>query len=226
MSHTQSNTGLLTPRRGLVSFAIMLVLATAGAVPAYATEQLESDAQVKSAGGTSVATERPMDVQAADSSQENEAGSAARYHYPKWPERQYEKREMVPPPPPGPYMSTALSDHSVRGPSFSSQRSLYEEPRSAPMSPPDMKMFSPDRKWPRLRPEDDRGSEANRSPAPAKMPYARTLPPQAYPGEGLYRGQRWMPSMNFGSGRTMYHPPEPSVHPRPYPGSSQPYQNR
>lgn len=73
------------------------------------------------------------------------------YKFPRWPQRQQKTRQRIPPPPPGPYMSTALSDHSVTGPSFGRDVNRSEannpafnfDPSGMPMS-----AFSPDRPWP------------------------------------------------------------------------------
>ena len=72
------------------------------------------------------------------------------YIFPDWPERKQPNRQAVPPPPPGPYMSSALSDFSVRGPSFGSNPGPSELNKAASSSDPSdvpMETFSPDRPW-------------------------------------------------------------------------------
>jgi hypothetical protein len=69
------------------------------------------------------------------------------FFLPRWPQQKKDRMERVPPPPPGPYMSTALSGSgsTVKGPTFA--------PNNKPairMAPPGMSMdtFSPDIPWP------------------------------------------------------------------------------
>ena len=69
------------------------------------------------------------------------------YHFPQWPQRKQVKKEMAPPPPPGPYMSTALSGNSIKAPSFSNQtkkRSMRFDSSNISMD-----TFSPDVPWPK-----------------------------------------------------------------------------
>jgi len=67
--------------------------------------------------------------------------------FPQWPQRKQAKKEMLPPPPPGPYMSTALSGNSMKAPSFSKQATK----RSMAFDSSDISMdtFSPDIPWPK-----------------------------------------------------------------------------
>jgi len=69
------------------------------------------------------------------------------YHFPQWPQRKQAKKEILPPPPPGPYMSTALSGKSIKAPSFSKQATK----RSMAFDSSDITMdtFSPDIPWPK-----------------------------------------------------------------------------
>ncbi len=69
------------------------------------------------------------------------------HYFPRWPERRHEKRERLPPPPPGPYMSSALAlDGSVVSNSpFSGDQSLAKVPAKASVS---KSTFSPDISWP------------------------------------------------------------------------------
>lgn len=91
---------------------------------------------------------------------QNVDGEAQNYHFPHWPHHLQESKTIIPPPPPGPYKSSALNDYSVRAPVHKPapvHRSVKPSSRrqaapndfaSAPMD-----MFSPDIPWPKnLRP--------------------------------------------------------------------------
>ena len=105
---------------------------------------------------TLLQAESPDNVDSSDSAVAAEAGlkSAADqprdYIFPDWPERKQAHRQEVPPPPPGPYMSSALSDFSVRGPSFGNNPAPSESNNAASKSDSSnipMATFSPDRPW-------------------------------------------------------------------------------
>ena len=66
--------------------------------------------------------------------------------FPQWPQQETFKREIIPPPPPGPYMSSALSDYSVKGPAFARDNSRSDKQVLPPGR--DIRKFSPDRPWP------------------------------------------------------------------------------
>ncbi|NOQ89031.1 MAG: hypothetical protein GQ550_08920, partial [Gammaproteobacteria bacterium] len=92
---------------------------------------------------TLLQAESPDNVDSSDSAATAEAGlkSAAGdqprdYIFPDWPERKQAHRQVVPPPPPGPYMSSALSDFSVRGPSFGNNPDRSESNKAASSSDP------------------------------------------------------------------------------------------
>ena len=73
------------------------------------------------------------------------------FRFPDWPERPQLNRREVPPPPPGPYMSSALSDLSVKGLSFGRDSDSDQENKPATESDPSnipMETFSPDWPWP------------------------------------------------------------------------------
>lgn len=73
------------------------------------------------------------------------SGQQRGFFFPRWPERHEVRRERIPPPPPGPYMSSALTGDSIEEPSFS-QRNRQEmkfESSSALTE-----TFSPDAPWP------------------------------------------------------------------------------
>lgn len=80
-----------------------------------------------------------------------------RYSFPQWPLRKQVVREMIPPPPPGPYMSTALNDFSVKGFSFRRDFDRYKSSEelttgnaefNSNATERSMDIFSPDRPWP------------------------------------------------------------------------------
>lgn len=87
------------------------------------------------------------------------------YKFPQWPDREQLVKERVPPPPPGPYMSTALSDFTVKGAVFKLDIEKYEsgrelrpgsnhkaqqaESKSDLAGKQAMDVFSPDRPWPK-----------------------------------------------------------------------------
>lgn len=68
------------------------------------------------------------------------------FNFPRWPERKQINRKEIPPAPPGPYMSSALSDFSATGPAFS--RALNKPAIMMNPSEMPMKAFSPDIPWP------------------------------------------------------------------------------
>jgi len=81
-----------------------------------------------------------------------------KYKYPRWPERRMVNREMIPPPPPGPYMSSALSDFTVKGLSFARDSSFDRDADSDELNDSEymfessnaaIKRFNPDRPWPK-----------------------------------------------------------------------------
>lgn len=94
--------------------------------------------QAESPGTSITKTEVMVDPGTEDKQQE--------HNFPPWPERQQVNKERVPPPPPGPYMSLALTDFSVNQSSFGRDLKQSEiEPESSNMP---METFSPDIPWP------------------------------------------------------------------------------
>lgn len=69
-----------------------------------------------------------------------------KFSFPRWPERQQVNREVIPPAPPGPYMSSALSNFSVEGPAFA--RDINKPAIKMSSSDVPMEAFSPDTPWP------------------------------------------------------------------------------
>lgn len=70
----------------------------------------------------------------------------AAFSFPRWPESPRFNRDRVPLPPPGPYMSSALSEFSFEGPSFASNVSESTDDFASTES--SMEAFSPDIPWP------------------------------------------------------------------------------
>jgi hypothetical protein len=152
---------------------------------------------------------QPMFIQAQEASDAAAEGSSSErqrtFQFPGWAEpRKVVRKERIPPAPPGPYMSSALSGSSVDGPSFS--------PANKPaikFGPPDLPMqaFYPDTPWPSNSTSPDRWKPekgynyvkppVKRQPYPA-MPY--NMPPNYNYG---YRA----PVMNW---------PGPSSHTMPF----------
>ena len=81
------------------------------------------------------------------------------FQFPGWPERRkVAHKERIPPAPPGPYMSSALSGTSFNGPSFAP----VDKPAvklDSPRSP--MRAFSPDISWPGNSKTPDRWKPEN-----------------------------------------------------------------
>jgi hypothetical protein len=145
------------------------------------------------------------------------------YVFPSWPERQEVRHERIPPPPPGPYMSSALSGASFSSPVFERDHSpagsrSAMDPVAAPLAP--VKKFSPDTPWPssnmgrtphRWKPENGYQfvSPAKTMPSPA-MPadyYGKRYPMMSWPGSGANNMPFAGPSAGMNPGRS--YPPGP-----------------
>jgi len=108
------------------------------------------------------------------------------FNSPHWPQpHQIDKSQannkIIPPPPPGPYRSTALSDYSVSVPSFDYGAGKYQQynPASVPMD-----TFSPDISWPKnLRPDQSSGQYPVQYPG-------------RYPGQYNSEPDHWLPENN------------------------------
>ncbi len=160
--------------------------------------------------------------------------------FPPWPPRQSFNHNMLPPPPPGPYMSTALSNTPTKVPV--SNRPVYLPP--VMHSPPvmnegaePMAMFSPDRPWPgdrvrQWKPENGgyhyAGSAFPPQYPPVKengyRPYQPALPPRFVRSPG--RMHTRMPSSRHRyNGSAMMQPGmPPRFQPPAYPSAPlQPY---
>jgi len=165
-----------------------------------------------------------------------------RFSYPRWPERSVPKREIIPPPPPGPYMSTALNRFSLEGPGFDRDE-ISRPPRRtiATLDTADARTpeFSPDMPWPgdpgsnnstplkRWQPKkgyhfvDESEKPASAAPAYYRQPqYVYGYQHPAPSNMGGY-GNSWMPSMYS---RPSYNAPYGLMPGRYY--STQPYQQR
>ncbi len=128
---------------GLSSALLLLSLTAAHADVSDVAENLSGD----------TSPDVPLDAQ---SQQKPEQETNVQNHqFPHWPHYMQGSKSIIPPPPPGPYKSSALNDYAVSAPVY---RSVKPAPRRQPVardaaSMP-MDMFSPDIPWPdNLRPE-------------------------------------------------------------------------
>lgn len=97
---------------------------------------------------SSVAVSQP-EAAAVNDAMQQRGDDFPKWDFPKWPDKGPIRKERVPPPPPGPYMSSALSEYSFEGPSFASKLSDPDEPEAAPdKAGVSMQLFSPDVPWP------------------------------------------------------------------------------
>lgn len=94
----------------------------------------------------SAASVTTAEVEEAAVTSASEDRAARTFSFPQWPERKQIIRERVPLAPPGPYMSTALSDFSFKTPSF--DRDINRRPVKTDSSDFSMGKFSPDVPWP------------------------------------------------------------------------------
>ncbi len=98
----------------------------------------------------------PMPAQASDAEvTANEAEAAVTsasedkqraFSFPRWPQSRQINRERIPLPPPGPYMSSALSDFTFKDSTFDRDWDGYASRTDSPDIP--MDKFSPDIPWP------------------------------------------------------------------------------
>ncbi len=150
--------------------------------------------QAQDVSGASVTTAE-VEEGAVTSASEDQA--ARTFSFPQWPERKQISRERVPLAPPGPYMSSALSDFSFKGPSF--DRDINRRPVKTDPSDFSMDKFSPDTPWPsqansptRWRP--DNGYRYVRSRARNN---SNQLMPYDFPGNNNYGYSKRRPVMNW-----------------------------
>ncbi len=135
---------------------------------------------------------------AADSTVATGSEEQQRFSFPRWPERHQVNREVIPPAPPGPYMSSALSGSSFKGDFFAADNkpAIKLEPSSLPMD-----AFGPDIPWPSNSQTPDRWEPesgynyvkpvVNKQPytaMPYYMPpnynYGYRAPVMSWPGSG------------------------------------------
>ncbi len=88
------------------------------------------------------APEAVAELAAASGSEEQQR----KFSFPRWPERRQVNRVIIPPAPPGPYMSSALSNFSVEGPAFAGDTNKPAIKMGSSDVP--MEAFSPDTPWP------------------------------------------------------------------------------
>ena len=148
------------------------------------------------------------------------------FKFPNWPERPQSNRQLVPPPPPGPYMSSALSDFSVKGPSFgvnSEELELNQPVPGADLSNVPMETFNPDRPWPEQRRYKKRKQGCPPACSPGRwMPengyqYVTPHVNKAYPVEQNHMpGSMKAPDMNWSGSRLPAKDKVPDGRPYPY----------
>lgn len=89
-------------------------------------------------------------VNSDDSSDASNKGLQGKYAYPRWPASQQASKQtgrvIIPPPPPGPYMSLALNDFPANESSF--DHDAMESVSKLDSSNVPMEAFSPDVPWP------------------------------------------------------------------------------
>jgi hypothetical protein len=205
VSHTdfkQTGTKLAGIKQAGLFAALLMLSLTASAT---LDDGIEEHVQSAHESGMQQQTVQSQQGQMPD----NRAQDSSSTHWPQ--SHQIDKSQtnnkIIPPPPPGPYRSTALSDYSVSVPSFDYGAGKYQQynPASVPMG-----TFSPDVPWPKnLRPSQypgpysgqyNNGSDhwlpennnyrhynfGNRYDPRMNAPYMN--------GAGM-NGSRWMPSM-------------------------------
>lgn len=131
------------------------------------------------------------------------------FDFSRWPESQQVERRIVPPPPPGPYMSLGLSDATISESAFNSKLNQHEVESGLSIMP--VETFSPDVPWPKkLRPTkrwmpDDGYNYVKPQVKKQLNPVMPNNPPSNY-NFGYQRrpdmnwpGPRWMPPNGAGS---------------------------
>ena len=220
---------------GVRDAALSLVLLTFSAVTVAEVSEAESSSSVTEAGAVT-----EMNQAASDNRRDEVRRKENRFSYPRWPEHSPPKRDIIPPPPPGPYMSTALNRFSLEGPSFE-RPEISRPPRRgvAAFDTTDTRMpaFGPDTPWPDdpgsnnstplKRWEPERGYHfVDESEKPGSVaPVNYTQPQYVYgyqhpaPSSMGWSGNNWAPSMYS---RPVYNAPYGMMPGRYY--ATQPYQ--
>lgn len=135
--------------------------------------------------------------------------------FPRWPQHQQRNKGIIPPPPPGPYTSSALKDYSVAVPS-SGYHTGRSPSRDNTVSPVPMARFSPDVPWPtNLRPAQRQpqygvSEQGSRYSKPFYGPVTNNNYGKYNDGNSaaLYRNDRTMNASRWMPGMTMT-PPGP-----------------
>jgi len=154
-----------------------------------------------------------------------DAGNLANQHplmtnnFPRWSEHQRVETEIVPPPPPGPYMSLGLNDFPVSETPFSQNSGRPQVQMDSSGVP--IQTFSPDVPWPknirptrRWMPENgyqyiNPQAEKNMYPAMQNEPANNYY--YGYPGGSPYMaspGANWAPAMGAGPSAPYYYAPD------------------
>ena len=167
-------------KAGLLVFLLMQSMFVQAQLTDAAVTTASADTAANT--GTSDTAVTTVDAQAAETAKTSASeGQQRRFSFPRWPESRSIKRERVPLVPPGPYMSSALSDFSFKESSFDRAFDRVGSRRASRRDPADMSMeeFSPDIPWPshdespdRWRPENGyRYVEPRINSKPYQMPY-------------------------------------------------------
>lgn len=159
---TVLNSNRMKLKYGLIQVGILvLLMAQSLLVQAAVGEQEPADQAVPA---TDVqATAGSTDQQASEQQVERATAASNEWtapaHASPWPSWSTHDnmgnmhREMAPPPPPGPYMSTALSNNTLEGLTFEQRKPPERLSRRTNSPGKTMDRFSPDREWPtNLRP--------------------------------------------------------------------------
>jgi hypothetical protein len=129
-------------------------------------------------------------------------------NFPSWPVRQPVVKEIVPPPPPGPYMSLGLNDFPVSESSFESKANRPQIELDSSGVP--IETFSPDAPWPKnIRPAKRWMPENGYqyvNPQIARQPYTAVQNNREYNYNYGYQrdpnigwpGSKWAPSISPG----------------------------
>ena len=235
------NVSILGLRGAALSLMLLTYSAAAVAEPGEAESSSGTAGADAEMGAQTIASDsRSKDDSWKDSRYEEDRRKEDRFSFPRWPEHSMPRREIIPPPPPGPYMSTALNRFSLEGPSFDQAEISRPVGRSAvALETADTRAteFSPDMPWPddpgsnnssplkRWQPEkgyhfvDEAEKPGSAAPEYYTQPqylYGYQYPAPSYMG---WPGNSWMPAMYSAPS---YHAPYGLMPGRYY--ATQPYQ--
>ena len=132
---------------------LFLLLVASMSAQTHASEAVLTtvDKQAAETVDTSAGEKQPGEGKLSENQQQS-------FSFPKWPESRPVHKERIPMAPPGPYMSSALSDFSFKEPSFTrdNNRGRGEHAMQMDSVEMSMKQFSPDMPWPSYANSPDR----------------------------------------------------------------------